>query len=57
MSDHGDDHGHDDDHGGHGHGAVAEPEVPAEPRPVLQGVGIAIVVLGTIALSIFVQGG
>ena len=26
MSDHGDDHGHDDDHGGHGHGAVAERE-------------------------------
>jgi len=53
MSDHGDDHGHDDDHG---HGAVAEPEVPATPRPVLQGVGIAIVVIGTVLLSIFVQG-
>jgi hypothetical protein len=53
MSDHGD-HGHDDDHG-HGHGAAAEPEVPAEPRPVLQGVGIALCVLGTVLLAIFVQ--
>lgn len=52
MSDHGD-HGHDD---GHGHGAAAEPEVPTEPRPVLEGVGIALCVLGTVLLSIFVQG-
>ena len=53
MSDHGD-HGH----GGHddGHGAPAAPEVPAEARPVLQGVGIGLVAVGTVLLSIFVQG-
>jgi hypothetical protein len=51
MSDHGD----HDDHG-HGHGAAAEPEAPTEPRPALQGVGIALCVLGTVLLAIFVQG-
>ena len=55
MSDHGD-HGHGGHDDGHGHGAPAAPEVPAEPRPVLQGVGIGLVVVGTVLLSIFVQG-
>lgn len=46
-------HGHDD---GHGHAAHAVPEVPTPPRPVLQGVGIALCVIGTVLLAMFVQG-
>ena len=41
MSDHGD-HGHGGHDDGHGHGAPAAPEVPAEPRPVLDGVDLQI---------------
>jgi hypothetical protein len=41
------------DHG-HGH-APAEPEGPEPRRPVLHGVGIAIVVVATVLLSIFVN--
>ena len=52
MSDHG--YGGPDD--GSVHGAPAAPEVHAAPRPVLHGVGIALVVLGTVLLAIFVQG-
>jgi hypothetical protein len=52
MSGHGHDDGHDD---GHGHSAPV-PEVPSEPRPVLQGVGLVLCLLATVALAVFVQG-